>query len=150
MSSSARRLLRDPVTLASVMSCAGYFVIARICLIFPFSTFSMFAGGNARGQDEVRGCHLLAVTADGRAGDVTELESWDCPPWQAPARASIDSLHCPYYLNVEDKIRDHIASHAGHDPAAEPVALVRRVWTFSRQGTRTHDHVIAACRAVRR
>jgi hypothetical protein len=170
----------DPVSVVSLLCFVGYFLISRVVLsLFPFCTYSMFSNINgAHGDGLARGCHLLAVGPDGRASDVTEFRSWDCPPWEDAARRSVDELSCPLYFNVEDPIREYIRRNAvhplsrsaagrvppnildhpireyiqrdaGHGPVR--VDLVRRVWVFANgQAPTRSDHLIASCQAVLR
>ena len=139
--------------MVSAIALAGYFLIARVVLdLFPFSTYSMYSSvSDSSNGTAVRGCHLLAVGPDGRASDVSDYRSWDCPPWEDAAFKSIAELGCSIQHNVEDPIREHMKRNRGSDPAAVRVDLVRRVWVFgSNQSTAPTDHLIASCRAVLR
>jgi hypothetical protein len=129
----------------------GYFIIARVTVnLFPFSTFSMFAGLRPGAEGESRGCQLLAMGGDGRAVDVTEFSGWECPPWQDVARRSIDELSCDAHGNVENHVRDYLERGSRSSGEKETVRLIRRLWIFRSDGSgETSDHLIASCRASR-
>ncbi len=130
----------------------GYYAIGRVVLdLFPFSSYAMFASAAAMHADEVHGCHLLAIGPDGRALDVKTFRAWDCPPWQEAAQSSIAELGCGPHFNVEEHIRVYMNEERGFDPLAVPVELVRREWTFGRNGSvTTRDQPVVSCKAVPR
>jgi hypothetical protein len=144
------RRLRDPLLAVSLLTGAGYFLIARAVVNFyPFSVYPMFDETHARPS----GSRIVARGADGEVGEVSGFRAWAC---EAPPAVAVDFATAPdfsYHGREDEAALRAITADAGAagDPAAGPVEVLRRIWRFDAEGrAQVEDRVVGRCRAVRR
>lgn len=131
-----------------LLSCAGYFTIARFATeTYPFSTFPMFAGGS-RGSAS----RIVARLPDGGLREVTEFDHWECDhPPSGDWRACKAMWPFDYSVHLDSESLGDLAKHTGHAPGAEPVEVVRHIWHFRKGGhIESEDCLLASCRATPR
>ena len=116
--------------------------------LYPFSIFNMYSTERVDSASRI-----VARDPDGVAREVDEYEAWHCP-----APPDIDPTACPaswpfYYVPYLDReAATHIERHAGVDPRARPVTVVRRIFRLSDASgpPPIEDCVLQNCRAVPR
>ena len=142
----APRPARETAALAvATFSLVGYFLIARVVgNVYPFSTFPMYSGRHAPS-----GSRIVAKDVAGGLHEVTDGEAWECDSGALSARGCVDDS--VYYIGYVDREAiDFVRAHAGPDPRAAPVELVRHIWSFpaDRGPPMTRDCILGRCRAV--
>jgi len=153
-------LERRTATLVAALAFGSYFTVARIVgNVYPFSIFPMYAG-----QHRTTGSRIVVKDESQALHEVSDGLAWTCddaaeagvPPGGAPSPA-LDAYACTgsdvYSITYVDREAiEYIRTHPGSDPRAQPVELVRHIWSFpdERNPPTTHDCHVAFCRVVLR
>jgi len=135
--------------LLALLACIGYFAISRAVLnLHPFSIFNMYSTRRVSTASRI-----IARDAAGGVHEIDELDDWDCDkPLNLNASACPESEPFYYIPYLDREAAATLAAHTGKNPAAVPVAVVRRIFRFSDQAGEptVEDCVLSLCRAVPR
>lgn len=151
------RVERHALLGVAAISFVGYLAVARVVdNVYPFSTFPMYARAHRR-----TGSRIVAKDESQRLHEVSDGVAWACDsasddghpatsPGLDPYGCSGEGVYTITYVD-RDAI-DYVRTHAGNDPRARPVELVRHIWSFpdDRGPPTASDCHMASCRAVLR
>lgn len=133
---------RDARLFLGLLVLGGYAFAARgVGNLYPFSVFPMYAGNG-----ETATARMMARTEAGTVLEIGAFSAWSCEPLPSFESTSCGGIRGIPYIDREHEA--YVRAHPLGDHAGEPVALIRRVFSFDGQ-TRPDACVVATCRASR-
>jgi hypothetical protein len=132
----------------AALSLVTYVGVARGVLnVYPFSTYSMYAEGHSSSASR-----LGVRDARGVMHEVEDYSAYHCDgPLRTEASRCENFGRVDFVPYIDRAAHSYVETHSGDAANAEPVEIVRRIWTFTdgRAPASVHDCVLHHCRASR-